>query len=232
MSGGIFDLDSKLTKVPIKKITPVPIEIITGADDASIDNEPTNVQDIQQVLTRYIEIPQSAWGSIPIKTYIRYISLDKPGELKKGGRVRNITLAEDKSYNISITARGYGKKKGLFWVVNTKKISKLYKFNTAFNNLPNEKSGAKQPIIQQPAQPEIQVLASTGGVDNVLSTPKEKMLNELGGKLLFGDSTIYDNKISALEFRVQKQEDDIKKLLLYVKQIYSKLQILTKGQLK
>jgi hypothetical protein len=198
-----FDLDSIVSKLVNDRSSSVDKTSLLDKTSNEIQSfEPandTNVLEYDRILNSYTEIPRLQWGSIPLQTYIRYKNTD--GELKLGGRLISL-MPVGNNYILTINSRnrisGY---KNLTWSVNTEKISNIYRYNKARDKVNK-------------------IDSTTANVQK--KTHHEELMSQLGDKLLFDDSESIKNRLDSFEVRLQKLENDLKKLFMLFKRMYEK----------
>ena len=195
----------------------------------AIPHEPP-IEQYAKILKSYTEWPKNQWATIPIRTYIRYMTND--GKLKTGGRIKSITKETDGSLTFAINK--YAKRRTLVWEINSKKISNIYEY-TKVDPKKKAKGGA-QMAQQMNVQGGMQANGLVpqmmyGGV----SSPNQQMqympqsqptsvLSQLGDKLLFDDKDTIVRRLDMLEARTQRIEQDLKKIFMIVKRMYEQVQ--------
>lgn len=194
----LFDLDTKISSIISKQGGHDMIK--NSSENKHISANHTvndSTANIDNILKNYVEVAKDAWSRLEPGTYIRYMKTD--GSLKSGGRIKSIEPTGNGSISISIQ-KFRGKMHPLSWKVNSNSISKIYR-------LKNEH-------------------AITGGsptppVNTIIPQPQSNtLLDQLGDKFLFDDKDVLRKKIENLETKVNKIEQDLKNLFLFVKKMY------------
>jgi hypothetical protein len=153
-------------------------------------NDVSNIDDINRLIKNYVEVPKHAWRNIELDSYIRYKTVD--GILKSGGRIKKIV--DDVNGGLFITLGSGGRtKKFIMWTINTDKVTNIYKLK------PREPKKILSELEQTKPVPR-----------NVA------LLDQLGERLLYDEQ---DNSKS-LDLRVQKIEQDQKKIMNLIKKLY------------
>jgi hypothetical protein len=192
----LFDLDEKINNIMSKQGGKDTLKHINETNTIN-NTTPNNVN----ILKNYTEVSKDMWSRLEPGTYIRYIKLD--GTLKSGGRIKSIEQSDNGSLSISIQ-KFRGKLHPLLWKVNSNSISKIYKLkNERITNGGVEQQGSLQSQTQMQPQPQSNTL-----------------LDQLGDKFLFDDKDILRKKIEMLESKVNKLDQDLKNLFLFVKKMY------------
>lgn len=177
------------------------LEIIENATSEMTDEKS---KEYDKILKSYIEIDRSDWDKIPENMYIRYMTPE--GILKAGGRIKSREKEPDGS--IKFTIFRVHSHKAIKWSINTKKISKIFRYKT--EKMPDEIGTTNN--------------TNENNSDNKNSDGKviDNDLNKLGNQLLLENTdTVVRGKLDALENRVQKIESDIKRILKMLKHIAS-----------
>jgi len=163
-------------------------------------------ENYEKSLSSYEEVSKSNWRFIEPGTYIRWLTLD--GELKKGGKVNEITVNKDGSLSIVITKFAG---KPMRFTINTKTITNIYK-RIISSNMPNSNiNNSTTP------KPQINTQINNLPTDSTNSTITNDVVTQLGDKILFGDIETLNSRVDVLEASVQKQQDDLRRLFLLVK---------------
>jgi hypothetical protein len=158
-------------------------------------------------LSRYVEVPSSAWKSLPIGTYVRYQS---GGELKAGAKLNGKIAGANGQDVFKFIKFIAGSKKPMFWSTNVSAIEKLYKFVGNQDN--NEVADANAAI-------------SESNTD-----PRQELMGKLGDKLLFDDADLIRKKGESNERRIEQLETNLKSMIVLVKQLDTKLKAITGGR--
>lgn len=148
----------------------------------------------------YIEVAKKDWRSLePKKTFIRYY--DKKGEWRAGGRIQEYFT---EGIKIGKMANGQWRS----WIIKFDNIAKLYKYIAK----------DPEPMEKQPVQTTDDLTKIIGGT----LTQEEKMMNDLGGKILFGPSVEdLTKRIEVLERECSNYKSEIKKITDITKNIWN-----------
>lgn len=212
-----FDLDEKIkqlekktkyyneqnTDVGNKKILPDGRSTIAGLGKAQVFEEPvvgSNKYNLS--ISNYTEIPKNNWNSL-LSQYVRYV--DTNNILRRGGYIKSIN---DKSMILEIYRNS--RKRYKQWEVQLSLVRKMFLFN---------KKGTGVPDVSING-------GLTGNTPNNapidVSTSAHSLISQLGDKLLFdNDDKNLKKKIDDMDVRVQKLEQDIRKVFLLVKSMYN-----------
>ena len=166
-------------------------------------------KDTPKTLEKYMEVPRSAWSSLPSNTYIRYVN-SNDGELKSGGRILEINNGDTNGEYVFKLVKYIGRT--VIWYVSTKIISKIYRLKPEYlfekNTKMSEKKGG----------------TTDTSVANQQSTKNESAevttLTEIGNKILFNDNDVLSKRIDTIELRIEKIENNLQKIFNMVKTIY------------
>ena len=171
----------------------------------------------QKILQSYTEIPRTSWSTIPVKTYIRYMTNSK--ELKTGARLKSLEKEANGSYTLTLRKLSRGKKT-LVWSINTKKVAHIYK-------LKDEKKFPKKVKTNPTAVGNVNFNCNTEQsaprMRSVAHDAPQNALSQLGDKLLFDDMSTVTNRLDMVETRCQRIEQDLKRLFLLVKKMNAKM---------
>lgn len=172
--------------------------------------------DLKRILEKYVEVPRSAWLSIPINTYIRYINA-KDGTLKSGGRIMSID-PEDGGHVFKLTKYSRGR---ITWHVNTKLISKIYKLKPEhnFDLNPPKKTAKKGGTVKSDSAEDI-TTNTTMVSPAPATTPEAKIMENIGNTLLFEDNGYLTKRIENVEQRIDQVENNLKQIFNMVKAMY------------
>jgi hypothetical protein len=182
---------------------------------------PEDPEQHAKILVSYSEIPRHAWSTIPLKTYVRYMTNDK--ELKTGARLKEIF--KEPNGHFTFTFRKFSRGRTLVWTSSSKDMLAIYKLRDdkqykkkIKNNLTDRVTGGRSTVPSN-THDELQ-LSNRNTEHQSDSSQNMSALGRLGDKLLFDDSSTVINRLEMIESKVQKIEQDLKRLFLLVKRMY------------
>ncbi len=205
----MFNLDAIIRALP-ENIEP---EIIDNepkqAPESKATKKKTSAKNTAYELSdRYVEIPKSALPDLPVDTYIKY--RDSDGNLKPmGGKYKELYTSSSGEQIIRLVRYNKYTKKSFVWTVKIPKISKIYKYVDDPSSA-KPKSYIDEPRETEPRKDEPQ-------------TEEDKILNQLGNKMLFNDNDMLKQKIDTLEAEVAKLAADQKKMFTVIKRMYTNM---------
>ena len=178
--------------------------------------------------SNYIEISKDKLAELPRDTYIRYIDnngITKPG----GGKFQAIGQNNIGEPAINLARYDALSKRFFTWSVKLSEISKIYKYiktkptevNSSNSNAPtNAQFNMYPPIANVPF--------STTNLHSIqepktYTSEEDKIISQLGDKMLFNDSELIKQKVDLLEVEVHRIDEDLKKVFVLVKRIYKKV---------
>ena len=176
-------------------------------EEEKIDNE--------RILRTYVELSKPSWSNIEYSSFLRYIN-DK-GVLKAGGKLFKTTTDPTCNIIFHFHRYNYGSGKNIVWSINSKNISRLYKYIRPDKN--KKVKGGDQSSNQSTNQSSNQLVSQKNN-----SNTNEDLLEQIGEKLLSNDNSTIINRLDSLELRTQRVEQDLKKVFLLVKRIYESKQ--------
>lgn len=174
---------------------------------------PANGRSIEELLAKYNEVPRDAWHDLKKGDYIRY--KNEKGELKPGGTVRSIINNPDNTISIQLFKK-MGAKFANF-AINASKTQNIYLFDKQYSSYQPNQQQSDQADNRQ-AQQHVQ--GGNAQDNQQKKSHQEKLLVQLGDKLLSDDGESLKNRLDAQEVRTQRIEQDLKKLFLLVKKMY------------
>lgn len=200
-----FDLDNILNKLPTPAVTFTGGAIAEDPPDEDFENKYVDKQYPNSSgtlvdLSGYVEISKSELKSSK-GIYIRY--LNQNDILMAGGYIIGVEQDDSSDFNVKIS--GYGKTRR-FWTVKLSKMRKIFKL--------------VKSKTQTQKEPE-----TNGGAD-VQPTHEDKLMSQIGDKLLFTDESkiiTLESQIADLKKDNEKIALDVKKLFVLIKRLYTML---------
>jgi hypothetical protein len=200
----------------------------TGGSNASIIREsrkkiilPEDPKQHAKILNSYSEIPRHAWSTIPLKTYIRYMTNEN--KLKTGARIKEIF--KEPNGHFTFTFRKFSSGRTLIWTSSSKDMLAMYKLRDDKqytkknkNNLTDRITGGRSTVTNNKQGDDIHLSHEVNNQNS--SSQSMSALEKLGDKLLFDDSSTVINRLEMVELKVQKIDQDLKRVFLLVKRMY------------
>lgn len=206
MSRNRFDLDTVLSNLPVPKQT-------NFTDLSQQSKSKKHSANSNKLSSNYVEIKKSNLNSIPIGTYLRYFDAD--GNLKPGGgKLKSLGQNAEGESIITFGNFNASTKKYYVWNVKLTDVSKIYKYvKEAGQNSAKGEPGQSQPSQSQPSQFQQQF--------KPIQTEEEKIISQLGDKMLFNDTDSLKQKIDSLEIEIQRISTDLKKIFILVQRLHT-----------
>lgn len=200
-------------------------------------------------LMYYLEVPKSLWHQIDDQTTIRYQS---NGELKTACRIKKIQKNAQGNYTLTCIHFHHHKTYQWTISITNIEALYIYAKITAkttentkqlIDKIKSYQGNTTKTMSISDAVPQGGVLSKRvydrttktytslhdeqpthGGALNQFDTSDaESPMEQLGNKLLFGDLDVVTARIDHMEVRMQKNEDDLKRIFLLVKKMYQKI---------
>ncbi len=200
----LFDLDAIIDQLPTA----------TGVNlNARKPNKSGGATKATAKLSKnYVEVNKSKLGELPTDTYLRYIDME--GNLKPGGgKFKSIGQNDEGEPILHLSNFNLSTKKYYLWNVKLSEISKIYRYVKDGDS--RELPATQNTTTPAPNKPDVSNLQ-----DDKPPTEEDKILLQLGDKMLFSDNELLKQKVDAMDVDLQRIDADLKKIFTLVKRLY------------
>lgn len=177
-----------------------------------------------ELSSSYVEVKKSDVTSLPKETYVRYA--DASGVLKPGGgKIKSIEHTPDGDVMVKIGKYNVSTKKYFMWSFKLSEVSKVYRFVPPATSTTKQNAGVSSSSSNNSFTPgaynsNSSMPSVSPGQPIPPSTEEDRIINQLGDKMLFDDAEMLTQRLNMVEASVQKLEEDLKKIFILVKRIY------------